>query len=150
MFSNATISMQQGTWPTCIFFDCYFQVVVPSLHLGLGIYKKLFDNLEGECHDLDNIIYKAMVMDADDNPEPTCTSNFEQRIEKQIQKNKQVDREISKHKEQLEELLDEIPLYLLQESKTDEEVKLSKKLVWPCGSEKQDNWQDRSSGEFDF
>ena len=57
-------------------FVCFFvfQVVVPSLHLGLGIYKNLFDKLEAECHEIDSIIYKAMVVDGsdeNDSPEPT-------------------------------------------------------------------------------
>ena len=110
-------------------FSFHFQVVVPSLHLGLGIYKNLFDKLEAECHEIDNIIYKAMIVDGSDeidSPEPT--SNFAQRIGNQIQKNKLIDQEIQKQKDHLEQL-DEIPLFLLKGSMTDEEVTLSRKVV---------------------
>ena len=122
--------------PNIDFYSCvmflllWFQVVVPSLHLGLGIYKNLFDKLEAECHEIDNIIYKALVVDgSDDKDSPEPASNFAQRIGNQIQKNKLIDQEIQKQKDHLEQLLDEIPLFLLKGSMTDEEVTLSRKVV---------------------
>ena len=71
-----------------------------------------------------------MIVDgSDENDSPEPTSNFAQRIGNQIQKNKLIDQEIQKQKDHLEQLLDEIPLFLLKGSMTDEEVTLSRKVV---------------------
>ena len=90
-------------------FKIYFQIIVPTLHLGLGIFKSIFDKLESDCHDLDVIIYKAMLKEESQ----IDTNNFYQHITKQVERNAATRRKVENKKEELQDITDDLPLKLL-------------------------------------
>ena len=46
-----------------------FQVCVPRLHISLGVFKKLFDELENQCFELDKKIQMVQAGDSEENDE---------------------------------------------------------------------------------
>ncbi len=86
----------------------------------------MYDKLERECHDIDVLIYKGMMLDGEVGE---GKNNFEQIINKHLQDNNNIDLEIEKKEEELEDLLEDIPLQLLSESKTDQEISISPKVI---------------------
>ena len=46
-----------------------FQVCVPGLHISLGVFKKLFDELENQCFALDKKIQMMLAGDSEENDE---------------------------------------------------------------------------------
>jgi hypothetical protein len=92
----------------------YFQIIVPTLHLGLGIYKSIYSNLESDCHDIDTLIYKGM-SNAEES-EMTNSNNCYQNVIKQVEKNSATRKKIDHKKDELQEIIDDLPLQLLSYS----------------------------------
>lgn len=96
----------------------FFQIVVPTLHLGLGIYKNLYEKLEAECHGIDVLMYKGLVNAGEIANEDDATStNFNQTVNSKITANQHIDADIVKMEEELHLVEEELPLRLLQQSK---------------------------------
>ena len=91
----------------------FVQVIIPTLHISLGVYKKLYDLFEEECHKLDVFIleHKAKAVDESDTSEhPT---NFGNQIKAEAMRKTQLAADLQKSRLQLEDLEDELPLDLL-------------------------------------
>ena len=96
-----------------LYFLLYFQIVVPTLHLGLGIFKSIYDKLEADCHDLDSLIYRALLKTQEI---PTDDNNFYQSITDQVARTASTRRKIEEKKEELEEIVDDLPSQLMSYS----------------------------------
>ena len=59
----------------CIFHkDMWFstQVCIPGLHISLGVFKKLFDDLEDQCFELDKKIHLQLAVESGQLAEEEC------------------------------------------------------------------------------
>ena len=94
------------------------QVVLPSLHISLGIFKKLFDMYEEQCHELDMKLFTLCVTnpadedDLDDDTPPLC--NFDQQVNAEYKRQILLRDDKQKKEEELEQIEEELPLHLLQ------------------------------------
>ncbi|XP_071950201.1 uncharacterized protein [Antedon mediterranea] len=88
-------------------------VSVPSLHLSLGIFKKLFDMLETEAHSIDCLIYSLRKNGELDD---TSESKFDKIIQHQIQTQIDIKEKIEEKKLKLTEMEDAMPLIYLKGS----------------------------------
>ncbi|XP_071796273.1 uncharacterized protein [Asterias amurensis] len=97
-------------------------VVLPSLHISLGVFKKLFDLYESACHELDLKLFKLRY-EHDEVDTDAARSNFETQIDAEIKH--QIDKKIqlTEKQNQLEQLEEDLPLYILQHetNKVDEQ-----------------------------
>ena len=101
------------TFGTLSFWFILFRSSFPTLHISLGVYKKLYDLFEEECHKLDVFIleHKAKAVDESDTSEhPT---NFGNQIKAEAMRKTQLAADLQKSRLQLEDLEDELPLDLL-------------------------------------
>ncbi|XP_071787541.1 uncharacterized protein [Asterias amurensis] len=92
------------------------QVVIPSLHISLGIYKKLFDMFESSCHNIDLKLYKWSVEFADEDDDNSAT-NFEQQISNEFERQQKIDSVMTQKQKELEQLEEELPLQFFQDQK---------------------------------
>ena len=91
------------------------QVVLPSLHMSLGIFKKLFDMLEAQCHELDMKLFSLCVTNTDeDDDDATPECNFDQQVYAEYKRQILITEEKQKKEEELEQVEEELPLHLLQ------------------------------------
>ena len=63
-----------------------FQVCVPRLHISLGVFKKLFDELENQCFALDKKIQMMLAGDSEENDEKVQAFRAAQLHTRQAQK----------------------------------------------------------------
>ena len=63
-----------------------FQVCVPRLHISLGVFKKLFDELENQCFALDKKIQMMLAGDSEENDEKIQAFRVAQLHTRQAQK----------------------------------------------------------------
>ena len=82
--------------------------------MSLGIFKKLYDMLEERCHHLDVELFSLSVEHTDQSDSPSSDHNFDQRIKEEWIHQQKVKDEINKKEEELEQIEEELPLYLLQ------------------------------------
>ena len=89
---------------------------MPSLHISLGVYKRLFDLLEEDCNALDNTIFHHQVTDEDIDEEEDDfqSNNFTQNILSARADISKLKESLEKKQAQLEELKDDLPLQLLK------------------------------------
>ena len=85
------------------------QVIIPTLHISLGVYKKLFDLLERACHGLDVKLFQLRV---------TCKeheqgTNFDDQVITEIQRQDKIQQELAEKQAALEEAEEELPLHIL-------------------------------------
>ncbi len=92
---------------------------MPTLHIGLGVFKKIVDMMEDEANAIDAKIFHHRVAGDDsdsDDDVPLAkvkqhkVTNFDQAIEKRIKERQQIAGIIEHKEHQVEELLDNIPL----------------------------------------
>ena len=69
------------------------------------------------CHEIDVMLYKGMMLAAEDDFTPADDNNFEQEITKQLHKNADLERQIQMKQEALEDVLEELPLMMFHFSK---------------------------------
>lgn len=86
---------------------------MPTLHISLGIYQKIYNKLEDSCNDIDAIIFHHRIQNND--PKGSST-NFHEVIQQQLDFNKIVKNKIQEKHDQIEELEEEIPLALNAEA----------------------------------
>ena len=63
-----------------------FQVCVPGLHISQDVFKKLFDELENQCFELDKKIQMALAGDSEENDEKIQAFRAAQLHTRQAQK----------------------------------------------------------------
>ena len=95
-------------------FFFFHKVVLPSLHMSLGIFKKIYDMFEAECHKIDLKLFQLRVQHADE--EELMSNNFDQRVAGEFQKQQQLTTDIAEKKEELEQVEDDLPLHILQQN----------------------------------
>ncbi|XP_072047968.1 uncharacterized protein [Amphiura filiformis] len=103
---------------------------VPSLHIGLGVFKKMYDMLEVDANNIDSKIYKHRVGDIDDDDDDDDDdviatkqhSNFDQAIMRRISEKDRVKETIEKKKEQVEDMFDDIPLASIKKKRQKKDV----------------------------
>ncbi|XP_072027206.1 uncharacterized protein [Amphiura filiformis] len=100
-------------------------VVVPSLHVSLGIFKRLYDLLEEECNTLDNTIFNYQVeceeeasQDSQDSQD-LVDNNFTQTIRSAKNRLHALKTSIQKKEAKLEDLVEDLPLQLLKLSQVE-------------------------------
>ncbi|XP_072051754.1 uncharacterized protein [Amphiura filiformis] len=100
-------------------------VVVPSLHVSLGIFKRLYDLLEEECNTLDNTIFNYQVeceeeasQDSQDSQD-LVDNNFTQTIRSAKNRLHALKTSIQKKEAKLEDLIEDLPLQLLKLSQVE-------------------------------
>ena len=95
---------------------------MPSLHIGLGVFKKLYDQMEIQANHIDGKIYAYKVRqgndsdDEDDDRDQKAT-NFDQAIQRRIDQRIYIKGQLERKQEDLEDLFDEIPLAGLKKKK---------------------------------
>ena len=85
------------------------KVIIPTLHISLGVFKKVYDLFEEECHMLDVTILKERLEAEDD---ANCT-HFDQMVASEASRLDRLQRDIQVQQSELERLQDELPLNLL-------------------------------------
>lgn len=98
----------------------YHQVILPSLHISLGVFKKLFDLFESNCHELDGQLFKLRTQSYDDDDDENAGTNFEEQIASSVQKRNTVAQQLREKQSRLDELEDDLPLYVLQHTEQQE------------------------------
>ncbi|XP_033646390.1 uncharacterized protein LOC117305619 [Asterias rubens] len=90
-------------------------VIVPTLHISLGVFKRLYDLFEQACHELDVAILKerAIARDIDDDFEDDSTTDFDKKVENELCRKRTIKRDLQEKRDQLEDLEEDIPLPLL-------------------------------------
>ena len=117
--SGALLLLYNYTWNyacdnhTLIYIFPSFQVILPSLHISLGVYKKLFDLLEDHCHKIDIRVFKLRLQHTDLSDVPECKSNFDQQILAAYKAQQKLQTDIDRKKSELEEIEEELPLQML-------------------------------------
>ena len=87
------------------------QVVLPILHMSLGIFKKLYDMLEESCQDIDVQLFTLCVKHNEvDNP----SNNFDQRVKEEYARQLRTKKEREAKLAEMDRIEEELPLYLLQ------------------------------------
>ena len=69
------------------------------------------------CHEIDVMLYKGMILAAEDDFTPADDNNFEQEITKQLKRNAELESQIQIKEEEMEDVLEELPLKMFQYSK---------------------------------
>ena len=77
-------------------FFFFHKVVLPSLHMSLGIFKKIYDMFEAECHKIDLKLFQLRVQHAYE--EELMSNNFDQRVAGEFQKQQQLTTDIAEKK----------------------------------------------------
>ena len=91
------------------------QVILPSLHISLGVFKKLYDLFEGECHDLDSHLFKLRAdAEVDSDEDDLEVNNFDAQVSASISKQHNISKQLQDKQARLEEIEDDLPLYVLQ------------------------------------
>ena len=96
-----------------IYLVLHHQVILPSLHISLGVFKKLFDLFESECHRLDEHLFKLRA-ETEDDDEMTSTNNFDEQVTTSIKKRNSIAQQLRDKKSRLDELEEDLPLFVLQ------------------------------------
>ena len=94
--------------PICITLS---QVVIPSLHLSLGIYKKLFDLFESACNDLD--LQLCQLRAQHDDTDLPSSSNFEDQIITEAKRQQEISAVLAENRVSLEKIEEDLPLCVL-------------------------------------
>ncbi|XP_071796167.1 uncharacterized protein [Asterias amurensis] len=93
-------------------------VILPSLHISLGVFKKLFDLFESDCHRLDEHLFKLRAQvedeDEDEDEDEHRDTNFDVQIATSVKQRNHIAEQLTKKKSRLEELEDDLPLYVFQ------------------------------------
>ncbi|XP_038062353.1 uncharacterized protein LOC119732823 [Patiria miniata] len=97
---------------TCL-VPCVLKVILPSLHISLGIFKKIYDLLESDCHSLDVRLFKLRVEGADEDDDDD-EFNFDQAVVAEVRRQQELQHQLLQKRESLEELEEELPLFQLQ------------------------------------
>ncbi|XP_038062362.1 uncharacterized protein LOC119732830 [Patiria miniata] len=85
-------------------------VVLPTLHISLGVFKKLYDLFERDCHDLDLELFHLRVK-AQDNSDLT---NFDDQVANEIERLRRIQEQLHDKRSALESAEEDLPLYVLQ------------------------------------
>ena len=88
------------------------QVIVPTLHISLGVYKRLYDLFELECHQLDVEILKerAIASSLEDEHDDNLTTNFDKKVADELSRKRIIAKDLEEKRPQLEDLEEDIPL----------------------------------------
>lgn len=81
---------------------------MPTLHISLGVYNKIYDKLEEDASVIDQKIFRHRVKNPED--ETDAKTNFNQSIQSKIKERANIQKAIHKKQEDIEEALDNIPL----------------------------------------
>lgn len=90
------------------------QVVLPTLHISLGIFKKLYDLLENSCHKIDFTLYQLRVQNADKDDD--CSNNFDLKVAEEFERQQKLKKDQASKQKELEQVEEELPLEVLQQS----------------------------------
>ncbi len=90
-------------------------MIVPTLHISLGVFKRLYDLFEQAYHELDVAILKerAIARDIDDNFEDDSTTDFDKKVDNEQCRKRTIKRDLQEKQAQLEDLEEDIHLPLL-------------------------------------
>ncbi|XP_033116827.1 uncharacterized protein LOC117116845, partial [Anneissia japonica] len=87
-------------------------VSVPSLHISLGVFKKLFDMYESEAHEIDCHMYECRKKTSDED-DKFGSSVFKKLIQNNIKTQLECKNKIEKKEQRLAEAEEEMPLIYL-------------------------------------
>ncbi|XP_038053533.1 uncharacterized protein LOC119725985 [Patiria miniata] len=123
-------------------------VIIPTLHISLGVYKKLFDLLERACHDLDVKLFQLRVT-SQDHEEGT---NFDDQIAAEIQRQNKIQQDLTEKRSALEQAEEELPLYALRNNcdKMDEAFRDTATSVFKLRADIRDLEQDALSAKLTY
>lgn len=93
----------------------YIQVIVPTLHISLGVYKKIFDLFELDCHELDVAILKERLEAEDD----TSNSSFDQQVASEAARKHDLEQLLLQKHREVAHIEDRLPLNLLNDDTND-------------------------------
>ncbi len=98
---------------------------MPSLHIGLGVFKRIYDEMEVEANKIDAKIYSHRVTSSEEEEEEddlpladlTPKNNFEQAIHHRIAERTTICQAIEQKETEVEDLFDDLPLAGLKHGK---------------------------------
>ncbi|XP_038050937.1 uncharacterized protein LOC119724100 [Patiria miniata] len=91
-------------------------VIVPTLHISLGVYKRLYDLFEMECHRLDVEVLKQRAIGRSlDDEDDSLATDFDKKVEDELSRQRRVEKDLQEKRNNLEELEEEVPLPLLND-----------------------------------
>ncbi|XP_022110640.1 uncharacterized protein LOC110990110 [Acanthaster planci] len=90
-------------------------VILPTLHISLGVFKKLFDAFESACHRVDMQLFQVRV--ATEGQEQK--NYFDYRIRNEIERQQKIQKDLEEKRLQLIDAEDELPLHVLRTTKED-------------------------------
>ena len=78
-------------------------------------FKKLYDLFEGECHDLDSHLFKLRAdAEVDSDEDDLEVENFDAQVSASISKQHNISKQLQDKQARLEEIEDDLPLYVLR------------------------------------
>ena len=86
--------------------------MLPTLHMSLGIFKKLYDMLEESCHRIDVQLFQLCVSHFDSSD--PAENNFDQLAMQQCKTEEKMKADKAKKEAELDQIEEELPLHLLQ------------------------------------
>ena len=96
-----------------MFLIYYCQVILPTLHISLGVFKKLFDLLEKECHSMDVELLHLRVRTEDS----AGRTNFDDQVVAERERQDNVKQILEEKRNDLERAEEELPLHVLQNTR---------------------------------